>query len=128
VAPEERKKAIRGIVVAGFGYAAFLILQSAVSALPPKQPVATTVPVQLAASPAAKPSGMPSATGAELKRSIEKTLALTIIFKGYGCHRVQAWEGNGFGGGNSVTCVERKGHSKLVRYLVDPLNGTVVTL
>lgn len=64
----------------------------------------------------------------ELDTSIRKTLAVSIILNGHGCHKVEEWSGEGAGGENVVTCVERKGGSKLVRYKVDPLKGIAVPL
>ena len=55
-------------------------------------------------------------------------LAINIILNGYGCHKVTNWRGDGFGGKNIVTCVERKGRSKVVRYEVEPLEGSAVLL
>lgn len=55
-------------------------------------------------------------------------LAINIILNGYGCHKVKGWHGDGFGGKNIVTCVERKGRSRIARYEVDALEGSAVML
>lgn len=55
-------------------------------------------------------------------------LAINVILNGYGCYKVKDWSGDGVGGENILTCVERKGQSRVVRYKVEPLEGSTVML
>lgn len=92
-----------------------------------------TAPRPAVAAPQPKDSPIAEAatdpqTKEELDRSTKKMLALSIILNGHGCQKVVEWDGDGAAGENMVTCVERKGRSKLVRYRVDPLKGMVVPL
>ena len=96
---------------------------------------ATNAPRQTVAPPADPPAvkrsdvSTPSAANAPgTDKETADMLAINIILNGYGCYRVRNWRGDGFGGKNIVTCVERKGRSKVVQYEVEPLEGSAVML
>lgn len=125
----ERKKMLIGVggflAVGGF----VALAQNAPQMIIPDPSPTTATPVVEAASTVVPPEANGNDRRAEeLDKSIRKTLAVSIILSGHGCQKVVDWDGAGAGGENVVTCVERKGRSKTVRYRVVPLKGLVVPL